>query len=491
MRRRQGSGALLDAFGEPWVAAALLAALVAVLAARAATAPVDDPDVWWIAAAGRDLLATLAVPSRNAYSYTAPAEPWVMHEILFAAVYALGLGAIGPAFFPLFSLIAATAAITLAALAVLPRTRHLASAALALALFLAGTPGALFAPRPSHASLVFPLAMTALALRPGWSPRRTALAVAVEIAWTNTHGSFPLGLLILLAAAFGAGESRGRITAVALAGLGTLANPYGLRLHGLVESYLSGGDETAAVIHRHVVEFFPIWHGREPFVNPFNAGALVVLAVLAASALAQRRHVWRAALTLALVALGVYQVRHVTLAVVLGAVLSHAELDDLCGEAGLISRPFSWKRLTAAVVLPGLALSVLLWTRAVSTREPDQWIAADVGGAEAARLARELPDGARVFAPFQASGLLIWLGAPRGVRVFFDSRNDCYPAAVAEAAFSLEAGGSAERVSDLLERYGTEVVLAPASQPALQALLHSPRWWVRRRDGAWFDLRHR
>ncbi len=487
MSGRRGPGAVLATLGEPRGVAAVLAALFAVAAARAATTSVDDPDVWWIAAAGRDWLATLATPVRNAYSYTSPAEPWVMHELGFGIVYALGLGSLGPSFFPLFSLFAAATAVALVVLAVAPGTRYPASAALALAIILAGTRSALFAPRPSHASLVFPLAMAALALRPGWSPRRTLLAVAVEAAWANTHGSFPLGPLIL----FAAGEHRGRLGAAALTTLATLANPYGLRLHGLVEAYLWGGDDATAVVHRHIVEFFPIWRGREPFVNPFNAAALAVMAMLAASALARGRHVWRAVLMLALCALAVYQVRHVTLAVVLGAVLAHAQLDDLCGEAGATARPLPWWPFTATIVLPGLLLGALLWARAVTARAPDEWIAAGIGGAEAARLARALPDGAKVFAPFQSAGLVIWLGAPRGVRVFFDSRNDCYPASVAEDAFSLERVGSAALVSDLLERYGTEVVLAPEFHPALQALLHSPRWWVKRREGAWFELRRR
>ena len=48
-------------------------ALFAWFAARAAVRPIDDADVWWIAAAGRDALVRWAAPFSNHYSFTAPA----------------------------------------------------------------------------------------------------------------------------------------------------------------------------------------------------------------------------------------------------------------------------------------------------------------------------------------------------------------------------------------------------------------------------------
>ena len=58
----------LRALGQPRVAAASLALLVALFALRAATWPVGDPDVWWIAAAGRDLFHGLRPPTVNGWS---------------------------------------------------------------------------------------------------------------------------------------------------------------------------------------------------------------------------------------------------------------------------------------------------------------------------------------------------------------------------------------------------------------------------------------
>lgn len=495
MKRPAVSAAALAALSKPWFAGASLAALFAVLAARAVIQPVDDPDVWWIGAAGRDVLATLEVPRQNLYSFTSPAHPWVMHELAFGVLDALGLAALGPAFLPLVSSLCGAAVVFVAAGAMGARARHPASAVLALVLLLAGSREAPFAPRPSHASLILPVAMAALAFSPGWSRLRAMAAILLEWLWANAHGSFPLGVAILAAAAFEPVDTirsrRQRLGCAALAALVTLINPYGSRLHGLVERYLGGGDATTAVIHRHIVEFFPIWRSAAPFVNPFNVAALAVVASLVASAFVRQRNLARAALSVALLGLATYQARHTTLAVVVGAILMHAEVDDLCAEAGAPSgRP--WPRLWAALALaPGVALAIGLWWIADRHRHWAEWIAPEIGDAGFARLAEELPDGANVYAPFQSSGLLLWLAAPRGVRVFFDSRNDCYGADVAEAAFALEREDAPSAVSAMLDRYSTAFVLVPTSHPVYRALSGEAGWSIWRSAGQWVAFERR
>jgi hypothetical protein len=486
------AGAVLAALSRPGIATASLAGIFAWFAARSAARPVDDADVWWIAAAGRDALSRWVAPSRNVYSFTAPDHPWVMHELGFGLVDALGIGALGPAFFPLFSLALATLVVAAAVPTVTARSRHPASAPLVLLLVIAGTRDALFAPRPSHAAILFPVAMVGITFRGGWSTARTAVAVLLEAMWANAHGSFPLGIAILAAGAFdatGRQERRSRLVAASLAALATLANPYGLELHGLVERYLWGRDETARIIHHHVLEFFPIWRWPQPFVNPFNAALLGMIIVLALSALARRRNVARSLLAIGLVALGAYQARHVTLAVVVGALLVHPELDALCAEAtGAPARSVSVVR-PALSVLPGFLLASILWALAASTRTAEQWIGPPVEGGDLWRLAGDLPRASKVYAPFEFSGLAIWLGAPRGVRVFYDPRNDCYPPEVAEAAFLLESPEARRSAPEILDRWGTELALVPSSHPVFAALSTSPAWPAWRRSGQWTAFR--
>ena len=490
MRRSGIAETALAALGRPWLAAAFLALAFGVFAARSAPLPVDDSDVWWIAAAGRDTLASGSVPVTNLHSFTAPEHPWIMHELLFGFVYSLGLDAIGPGFVRLLSLVLGTLVVAVATQSIGTRGRHASSGPLALLLIVAGCRDALFAPRPSHASLLFAVAMLALAFRPGWSLLRTAWIVALEISWTNAHGSFPLGIVILGAAAFAeqADHTRNQRAACAgLAVLATLLNPYGFDLHGLVARYLGGGDPTARIIHQHVVEFFPIWRTPAPFVNPFNAVVLALAAVLAASALARRRRMARAALALFLIALGCYQARHVTLAVVLGIVLMHPELDDLCAEAGFAPLCATRRTLLPALA-PGLVLGALLWFSAARRASEADWIAPAIGGPALWRLAKELPSGANVYAPFDSAGVVLWIGAPRAVRVFYDSRNDCYSPDVAEAAFALERPDAAGIAAATLDRYGTGFALVPDSHPVFAALSRSAAWSVRRSDGHWAEF---
>src|ERR1700678_1471348 len=87
-----------------------LTAIVATVLATAmlvvAVTPIHDTDVWWVAAAGRDMLAHHAVPRENLFSFVEPTHPWVMHEWLFGPLYAFGLAHFGPAFFSAFALVA-------------------------------------------------------------------------------------------------------------------------------------------------------------------------------------------------------------------------------------------------------------------------------------------------------------------------------------------------------------------------------------------------
>ncbi len=485
MKRRVLANVFLEAVGTPLTLVLIVGGLFALVARHAATAPVDDLDVWWIAAAGRDMLASAAVPRTNGYSYTAPEWPWVMHELGFGLLYALGSAAVGASFFPLLTVVAAAAAVAIAAVAVVGRARIAASAGIALLIVVIGCREGLFAPRPSHTALVFALAMVAIAFRPGWSVVRTIAVAALEILWVNFHGSFPLGIAIVAASAFDdVVESRGaRLAAAAVAASATLVNPYGLRLHGLVGAYAFGGDPASRVIHDHIVEFFPLWRAPTA-VHPMNGAAMLTVAALALRALVSRRNVARAVLASLLVALAVYQIRHVVLAVAVGAVLLHAEIDDLFAAEGMLPKSLP-RWIAAAIVLPALAAGLASWSAARAARSDAEWIAAPTGGPPFARLAAAMPSGAHAYFPFESAGLAIWLGAERGVRVFFDSRNDCYPPAVAEAAFSLERNDDPVSVAKQLELYGTELAVVPADHPVYAALERSPSWTEAASDGAW------
>jgi hypothetical protein len=219
-------------------------------------------------------------------------------------------------------------------------------------------------------------------------------------------------------------------------------------------------------------------------VYPVNGAALVTVAALALRALVERRNLSRALLSLAIVALAAYQIRHVVLAVAIGAVLLHAEIDELFAAEGTPPGTLpGW--VPAAIVLPALLVGSLAWWSARLVRSEAEWIAAATGGAPLVRLSSALPNGTHAYFPFESSGLAIWLGAERGVRVFYDSRNDCYPPDVAEAGFLLERNDDPEAVDRVLTRYGTEFVVVPDTHPVYAALERSNAWTASRSDGPW------
>ncbi|HEY6460449.1 MAG TPA: hypothetical protein VIY73_09870, partial [Polyangiaceae bacterium] len=282
----------------PWLLGVVLAAGWSVALVRCVTARVSDADVWWVAAAGREMLASGQVPRTNVFSFVEPDHPWVMHEWLFGVPYALGLDALGPRF---FALVAAAAFVALAAVVLrgtLGTSRHAA-----VGIVLAMIPLLVFAhptARPTWVALLVPAAMTVLAFGDPFRPARAAACLLLELAWTNAHGTFPLGVAILVAAAFaGPRERRVRSATAAAAALITLANPYGLRLLALVASYALGGaslDDLA-----RITEYAPLGDPRYlAVVTPLGALALLLLAVVAVASLVRRRHRARSILVLAM-----------------------------------------------------------------------------------------------------------------------------------------------------------------------------------------------
>jgi hypothetical protein len=423
-----------------------------MMAASAARSPVVDPDVFWIAAAGRQMVRARAVLRENTFSFVDTHHPWVMHEWLLALPYALGYGAWGPAFFAAVAVLLATAGSWLV-LSVMREPAALLAGTVAL--FLYGD--RLLSARPIAFSQLFALLMIGLVLCPRLSAR---WAVAIEWLWANAHGSFPLGLVILSAGVLNAPrEGRKRAaTTLAAATLATLVNPYGWKLHALVADYSTGFSESARLIREHVLEFSPVWRSDyHVVVGPLKVGGLAVLAVLAALALREPARRIRAGLTLVLVLAALLLARQVDLAGLCGAVLLF----------GGVRRPFVIG--TAVALSAGFVLMALL--------PPASWIDPSLGGAPFARLVDKLPDGAKVYVPFRDGGLLLALGAQRGIQTFYDSRNDCYSPETMRVALALKDGEVPDGgVARTFERFGVEFALVPAADYVERAPAYDARW---------------
>jgi hypothetical protein len=466
--------------------AVAFATVGAALAAAAAVTPVLDPDVWWVAAAGRRMLTEHAAPRQNLFSFVDGARPWVMHEWLFGPVYAAGLEHLGPSFFALAAWLVALAASALLVAGCVARARHpVAGWATALgALVFFGR--RFVVARPTGVALLFPMALVLLVSGRRFGPRRALAATALEWTWANAHGSFPLGIAILgLGAIEGREGRRWRWLACAAGALATVANPYGLGLHRFVWQYFRGTEGIHREIHEHVAEFGTVVEAWGRTIGPLDAAGLLLALGLSLVALTRAGSRLRGAFCLLLVAAGAKHARHVELAGLVTALLLLPTIDSLVGtvrRAAPGSSPADGPSIPASRALlslvPAALVGGVLFAAAGVLRGPEDWI---VRGRALLPLLAAVPDGARLLAPFPQAGLAIWYGDPRGVRVFYDSRNDCY-AADTYRAFRAAQGAETAPVSArrILDDTGTDAVLAPEGAPLLAAL--AP-------DGAWRTVR--
>jgi hypothetical protein len=148
-------------------------------------------------ATGRLILDTGHVPSSDPYTFTAPGEPWVVQSWLASLLYGVaeslgGLASVRVA-------IGAIAALLAGLGWTLLRPAQGLVVRLALAAIFLTIGAGLWAERPFMIGLVC-LGFTLLAMEGRLDPR---WLVPIGWIWVNSHGSFPLGLVLLVLGALG------------------------------------------------------------------------------------------------------------------------------------------------------------------------------------------------------------------------------------------------------------------------------------------------
>jgi hypothetical protein len=464
----------------------LFATVVCVAAAVAATTPLHDPDVWWVAAAGRELLSTATVPRQNLFSFTDPSREWVFHEWLLGPLYAWGLAHFGPRFFVMLTVVLLAFGLGLVLAGTVGRMRHLGAGLLTALVAVVFFGARLLSARPSGVAQLFPLALTLVAFAPSFGLIRTLAAVFLELVWANTHGSFPLGILLLAVAAFDSKrDRRWRLGATAAAALATCINPHGLWLYRFVFDYALGRGPVHAEIHARIYEFKSFVGAWGHTVYPRDVVGWILAVALAASAWRRRSYRLRASLCLVLLASVLLQARHFELAGLLTCLLLAERIDELALDSELPDpRAAGTRRGRASFLL--VLVAALVGGGLVLGRGPTrdgEWIAQ---GPELPAALSRVPDRAHLYAPFSETGIAIWYGFPRGVRVFYDTRNDCYSRSTIRAFFSLaDPLTPRDRRLELLEDSETDAVLVQAGHPLRSLLERTPEWRLSYQAGAW------
>lgn len=462
---------------------ACVACLGLVAAIVTASAHVVDTDVWWVAAAGRLMLHGGRVIRENTFSYTDPGHAFIMHEWLLGPLYAFGLERWGPAFFNAVAVATLGLGVTLLGTWATRQARHATTALLVLLVALVCFSGRFLSARPTGLALLFPLAMVWLAFRPTFTPFSGALAVLLELVWSNTHGSFLLGPLLLVVATWDQrGARRARIVTAAAMAVVSLVNPYGPELHRFVIEYLLGRRDIFRAIHQDIDGFRPLWDAWGRTTGPVEALGLVALAALAASAALRPAHRARGMASLALIGLAVLNARHVELAGLVACMLLVGHLDELMLHLQLPEPPTRWRRhALLGALLPVWLGGSGVFAGLAPRRSRAEWLGERTGFVHALERVQR---GAHAYVPFRESGLAIWYGFPRGLRVFYDARNDCYSVATHRAFFALQSSRTPPaRIRQLLAT--TDAIVVPPSHRLARFAAHAPAWRLADRSGGW------
>lgn len=467
-----------------------------------------DCDTGWHIRTGEWILAHGWVPTRDIFSFSKPGAPWFawewLSDVLFAKLNAAG----GLQAVVLFSIL--LLCVTFALLFLVVKRKANAIVSIAITMLAVAASSIHWLARPHLFTLLFLVLFYAALeqVREGRTrlagvPYLAILPVAT-ILWTNLHGGFFVGALMI--AAFGAGElltavfsadSTGRLPAwrnarryflSALACMGaSLINPYTYHLHAHMAQYLRDPFNS-----QHIAEFLsPSFH--HPAAIFFEA--MLALAVATAVWSASKGRFTEPLLMLVWAHGGLLAARNIPIFVIAAAPPVAAAIQEwllrlpgihaaewlrgaarkfnqVAAETGETDAMGRWHLVSVA----GVALvAALLYAphppkKFRSEFDPDSYPAGALG------TLRRNP-AAHIFTHDEWGDYLIWTGH----KVFVDGRSDFYGDDFEEKYIDvLNVKYGWEKT---LGQFGVDTILMPPSAPLSGALKESRSWRVVYDDG--------
>lgn len=426
---------------------------------------IDDNSFFTHLATGR-LILDSGVPTMDPYSFTAAGEPWTVQSWLASLIYAVvddlaGLGGVR-----------IVMALTTALLAYLlwrltePAGAVVVRAALVVPVLLIGTER--WAERPMLFGFVGLAALYVLANGAG-SPW---VAAPILWVWVNTHGSFPMGFVLLGALVVGRWldreSARRELQVSAWAGLGLLLgalNPIGPKLL-VFPIELLGKSEAL----RYVNEWQP------PDYADLAPKLLVLMAGLALLALLARHRRFRALLPLVVfTGLALTSARNVAPAGIIVLAAVAPALAGLGHDLGRERRPIFRTAAIVACVLTGLvAFGTLRGPQTDLATYPTDaldWMEANglLG-----------PDSRIISRDYVANYLELEYD---DVPVFMDDRYDMFPSEVFTDYLVLFHGEPEWEA--VAERWDADGILWDTGSPLAEELVDSTTWRVAYEDDRW------
>lgn len=468
-----------------------------------------DGDTGWHLRTGEWILAHGRVPDRDIFSFTRAGQPWFAWEWLWDLLFGwLHLHAGMAAVVLASSLVLA---LTFGLVFRMARRRSDALMALVLTLVAAGASAGHWLARPHLFTMLFTVVFYDILERdsrePG-APHRLWWLPALMVLWTNLHGGFFTGILLI--GAYAAGDfgvllraatdverrqalRRGRryLYTAAACSVATCANPYFYRLHVHIFQYLADGFYRGNIMEFQSLNF-----------QSAQARYLEVLFVLGGAAAIQRLRRGRLAWPLLFVFWGhlaLYSARNVEIFAILAAAPAAEFLSqglkrvprlelagwlrraltsvaDFTHDLNLYDGGPRWPvmSVTAALVLAALLYAPRPPLVCRAAYDPKSFPVQAAG-----QLERTGQFG-KVFTEDLWGGYLIYRQYPRG-RVFIDGRSDFYGSDFATRYIkAIRAQAGWER---FLAVYGVQTVLLPPDAPLSGVLRQSSAWHLTYDDG--------
>jgi hypothetical protein len=471
----------------------------------------SDCDTGWHIRTGQWIANNHMIPMRDLFSYSKPGEVWYAWEwisdLLFAWLHAQG----GLAAVTMLAILIISITFTLVFR--LARRNSNAIVAILLTTIAAAASSIHWLARPHLFTLLF-LALFYLALervRAG-QPKYLLALPAATVLWTNLHGGFLVGIVII--AAYGTGEllkialdpdsatrreARQAAKRYFLCAFGclaaSLANPYTYRLHLHLFEYLR--DPYAS---QHIQEFLSVSF-HHPIAIFFESQLLLGAGVVFWSF--RRRSYVEAVLIVAFAHGALLAARNIPLYSIVAAPAIAAMLAEwlaafpqfkTAGWLRAAARQFNataagltdtdlirrWHVLSAA----GLAIVAALLFAPHPPKvfrpefDPKNYPAAAVDRISRDELGLTVP--ARIFTSDQWGDYLIYRLYPR-IRVFIDGRSDFYGAEFEQKA--VDALNLKDGWQDTLARFAVDTVLIRPGTPLSGALKISKSWRLVYDDG--------
>ena len=438
-------------------------------------------DTWWHLRTGELIVSTQSVPSVDPFSFTMAGKPWVAHEWLSEVVLWLTYKSWGFGGLAVLRAMIVLATFALVFFAARRRSGGLAAptAAVAIAALLGMTHGSLkgamgWLDRPQLFGHLFLAALIWLIQRHR-DGRSLWPAVPLFALWINCHGSWLIGLIVLLA--YGAEVGYDAVTGLRTDRLRRVAgvlpfiaaavfvNPRPLAYLTYPFQYLG---------HTHHTDYIVEWQSPD-FHQPVFLVFAVVLVGLPMLVYVVRRNVHPVEFSLVLCVLGgsLFSLRHIAAFGLVSAPFLAGQLARLLEERAphsVLRALLSLPRFLSWLIIALLPAAVAAY---VTARSPVGCV--DLTGFPTLSLDRLAAGdkGQRLLTPYNWGGYAIFRLWPK-YKVYVDGRADVYGKAVLDrldVLNNLRPGWRNE-----LRKAQPDVIVWPADAPLSQVLDLTGEW---------------